>query len=326
MLKIRPSVLALLSALGLAAANPALAQAPAYPTRPVMVLVPFAAGGTADTLGRIFADKLSQRMGQQFLIENRTGAGGNTGVAATARANPDGYTLGVASVTIAINPHVYKERMPFDPVKDLKPLLLMATQPNVLVVHPSIPAKTLPELVAYVKANPNKESFASSGVGTSLHLCMELLMTQTGISLPHVVYRSSGQVIQDVMAGQVKIACDNAASAVSQVKAGNVRGIGVSSLKRLEDLPDLPALAETLPGFEALTWFGFVAPSNLPDDIAQKLITELKAVSGDPGVQEKLKQLSAVPSGLAGEEFGRFIQSELAKWGPVVEKAGIKTQ
>lgn len=310
-------------ALLLGFAATAVAQ-PAYPNRPVVVLVPFAAGGTADALGRIFAERLSARMGQQFLIENRTGAGGNTGVAATARAAPDGYTLGVASVTIAINPHVYREKMPFDPVRDLKPLHLMATQPNVLVVHPSIPAKTLPELIAYLKANPGRESFASSGVGTSLHLCMELLMAQTGVTLPHVAYRASNQVIQDVIAGHVKVACDNAASAVAQVKAGTVRGIGVSSLKRLDDLPDLPALAETLPGFEALTWFGFVAPADLPAPIADRLVVELAAVAADPGVQERLRQLSAVPSTLAGAAFGAFIRSELEKWGPVVERADIK--
>ncbi len=308
----------------LALGGAAFAQTSQYPTRPVIVLVPFAAGGTADALGRIFAERLSARMGQQFLIENRTGAGGNTGVAATARAAPDGYTLGVASVTIAINPHVYKEKMPFDPVKDLTPLHLMATQPNLLVVHPSIPAKTLPELIAYLKDNPGRESFASSGVGTSLHLCMELLMSQTGVKLPHVAYRASNQVIQDVIAGHVKIACDNAASAVSQVKAGTVRGIGVSSLKRLEDLPDLPAIAETLPGFEALTWFGVVGPAGLPDPVVEKLIRELTAVAAEPGVQERLRQLSAVPSTLSSKAFGDFIRSELGKWGPVVEKAGIK--
>lgn len=297
---------------------------PDYPTRPVTVIVPFAAGGTADSLGRVFAERLSARTGQQFLIENRAGAGGNIGVGATARAAPDGYTIGVASVTIAINPHVYKDKMPFDPVRELKPLHLMGTQPNVLVVHPSVPAGTLPELVAYLKANPGRESFASSGIGTSLHLCMELLMTQTGVSLPHVVYRASNQVIQDVMAGHVKVACDNAASAVPQIKAGNVRGIGVSALKRLDDLPELPALAETLPGFEALTWFGVVAPAGLPNPLAEKLIRELTAVAAEPGVQERLRQLSAVPSTLSGEAFGGFIRSELAKWGPVVEKAGIK--
>ena len=316
------AVAAILS--GLAGAEPAGAQPAGYPSRPVMVIAPFAAGGTADVIGRIFAERLSARMGQQFQIENRTGAGGNTGVAATARSAPDGYTLGVASVTIAINPHIYKEKMPFDPVRDLKPLHMMGTQPNVLVVHPSIPATTLTELVAYLKAHPGKESFASSGVGTSLHLCMELLMTQTGASLPHVAYRSSNQVIQDVMAGHVKVACDNAASAVPQVKAGTVRGIGVSALQRLDDLPDLPALAETLPGFEALTWFGIVAPADLPQPIADRLIAELREVARDPGVQARIMQLSAIPSTLAGPEFGAFVRSELEKWGPVVERAGIK--
>ncbi|HEX2553474.1 MAG TPA: tripartite tricarboxylate transporter substrate-binding protein [Microvirga sp.] len=324
----KPTTLMTLAAAGLAAAVGLAAPAGAadWPTRPVTVIVPFAAGGTADALGRIFAERLSQRLGQQFVIENRAGGGGNIGVGATAKSVPDGYTIGVASVTIAINPHVYKERMPFDPVKDLKPLYLMATQPNVLVVHPSVPAKTVPELVSYLKANPGRESFASSGVGTSLHLCMELFMTQTGTKLPHVAYRSSNQVIQDVIAGHVKIACDNAASAVPQSLAGNVRPLAVSSLKRFEDLPGVPAIAETIPDFEALTWFGFVAPSGLPDAIAERLTAELKGIGGDPAVRAQLAKISAVPSGLAGAEFGAFIKAEIAKWGPVVEKAGITAQ
>ena len=303
----------------------AVAAQETYPARPVTIIVPFAAGGTADGLGRVFADRLSARMGQQFIVENRPGAGGNVGVGAVAKAHPDGYTIGVASVTIAINPHVYKDKMPFDPVRDLMPLHLMGTQPNLLVVNPQIPARTLPELVAYLKANPGRESFASSGVGTSLHLCMELLMSQVGVRLPHVVYRSSNQVMQDVLAGHVKVACDNAASAVPQVKAGTVRGIGVSALKRLADLPDLPTIAETLPGFEALTWFGIVAPSNLSPSIAEKLIGQLKQIAAEPETQARLADLSSIPSTLAGQEFGDFIKSELAKWEPVVEKAGIKT-
>jgi len=304
-------------------ATPALAQG-LWPAGPVRFIGIFPPGGGTDIMSRLWCAKMAEITGQQFLVENRAGAGGNVGVAATAKAVPDGYTLGVASVTIAINPHVYREKMPFDPVKDLQPLHLMATQPNLLVVHPSIPAKTVAELVAYVKANPGKESFASSGVGTSLHLCMELLMAQTGISLPHVVYRASNQVMQDVVAGQVRIACDNASSAVPQVKAGTVRGIGVSSLSRLEELPDLPAIAESLPGFEALTWFGFVAPVGLPQPVAARLVAELKAISAEPAVQERMVALSSVPSRLAGDEFAAFIRSELAKWGPVVEKAGIK--
>lgn len=312
---------------GLMAASlcPAFAQQDGYPTRPVVVIAPFAAGGTADGLGRVFADRLSARLGQQFIVENRAGAGGNIGVGATAKAAPDGYTIGIASVTIAINPHVYKEKMPFDPVRDLVPLQLMGTQPNVLVVNKDIPARNLTELVAYLKANPGKESFASSGVGTSLHLCMELIMAATGVKLPHVVYRSSNQVMQDLIAGHVKIACDNAASAVPQIKAGTVRGIGVSSLDRLKGLPDLPALAETIPGLEALTWFGIVGPAGLPKPITDKLIAELKAVAAEPETQARLEQLSSVPSRLSGPEFGAFIRSELKKWGPVVEQAGIKS-
>lgn len=302
------------------------AMADTYPTKPVTIIVPFAAGGTADVIGRIYADHLSKKFGQQFIIENRVGAGGNIGVNGTAKAAPDGYTIGVASVTIAINPHVYKGKMPFDSVKDLKPLMLMATQPNVLVVHPSLPVKTVPELISYLKENPGKETFASSGVGTSLHLCMELFMSQTGTKMAHVAYRSSGQVIQDVMAGHVKIACDNAASAVPQSLAGSVRPLAVSSLKRLDDLPGVPTISETIPQFEALTWFGLVAPAGLPNELAGKLTSEMYTISQDPEVQSQLRKLSAVPSSLKADEFGRFIKSELEKWGPVVEKAGIKAE
>ena len=302
------------------------AMADTYPTKPVTIIVPFAAGGTADVIGRIYADRLSKKFGQQFIIENRVGAGGNIGVNGTAKAAPDGYTIGVASVTIAINPHVYKGKMPFDSVKDLKPLMLMATQPNVLVVHPSLPVKTVPELISYLKENPGKETFASSGVGTSLHLCMELFMSQTGTKMAHVAYRSSGQVIQDVMAGHVKIACDNAASAVPQSLAGSVRPLAVSSLKRLDDLPGVPTISETIPQFEALTWFGIVAPAGLPNELAGKLTSEMYTISQDPEVQSQLRKLSAVPSSLKADEFGRFIKSELEKWGPVVEKAGIKAE
>lgn len=302
------------------------AMADTYPTKPVTIIVPFAAGGTADVIGRIYADRLSKKFGQQFIIENRVGAGGNIGVNGTAKAAPDGYTIGVASVTIAINPHVYKGKMPFDSVKDLKPLMLMATQPNVLVVHPSLPVQTVPELISYLKENPGKETFASSGVGTSLHLCMELFMSQTGTKMAHVAYRSSGQVIQDVMAGHVKIACDNAASAVPQSLAGSVRPLAVSSLKRLDDLPGVPTISETIPQFEALTWFGLVAPAGLPNELAGKLTSEMYTISQDPEVQSQLRKLSAVPSSLKADEFGRFIKSELEKWGPVVEKAGIKAE
>lgn len=316
--------LAVLALWAVCAPDSASAQAASYPSRPVTIIAPFAAGGTADSLGRIFADRLSARLGQQFIVENKTGAGGNVGVAATAKAPPDGYTLGVASVTITINPHVFKDKMPFDPVKDLKPLLLMGTQPNVLVVHPSIPARNLTELVRYLKANPGKESFSSSGIGTSLHLCMELVMAATGVTLPHVTYRSSNQVMQDLIAGHVRITCDNAASAVPQVQAGTVTGIGVSSLARMKELPNLATLAETIPGLEALTWFGIVAPAGLPDDIAGKLIAELKKIAEEPETQARLEQRSVAPSQLAGKQFGDFIRSELNKWGPVVERAGIK--
>ena len=299
------------------------AQAQTYPERPVTVIVPFAAGGNADVLGRIFAEKLSARLGKQFVVENRAGAGGNIGGAAVAQAQPDGYTIGVATVTITINPHIYKEKNPYDTVRDFRPLLLMGTQPNIITVHPSVPAKNLAELIAWLKANPG-QGYATSGVGTSIHLCMELLSQMTGVQLTHVPYRSSAQVMQDVISGQVKLTCDNASTSLPQIKAGNIRAIGVTSKERSADAPEIPAVAETLPGFEAVSWHSWVASAKIPKPILDVLEKELVAVAAMPDVQKRLRELGVAPSSLAGDAFAEFVKAELAKWGPVVEKAGIK--
>ena len=299
----------------------ALAQG-AYPSRFVTVIVPFGAGGNSDVLGRIFAERMGQRLSQQFVIENRAGAGSNTGLTALARATPDGYTIGIATSSMTINPHIYKDKMPFDPVKDFQPLLLIAKQPNVVVVNNSIPAKTLPELIEFLKVNQN-ESYGSSGIGTSLHLCMEMIKQQTGVKITHVPNRSSAAVLQDVIGGHTRIACDNTSTALAQVKAGTLRGIAVSSLQRLPDAPELPTIAETLPGFEALTWHSYVAPAGIPKEALDKLTAELKAVFAEADVQRRLKELSVAPSGITGAAFHDFIKSEVVKWGPIIEKARI---
>jgi tripartite-type tricarboxylate transporter receptor subunit TctC len=308
----------------LAGSIPALAQQK-WPERAVTVIVPFGAGGNADILGRIFAERLAQRLGQPVIIENRVGAAGNTGVAAIAKARPDGYTIGVGTVgAMAINPHIYKEKMPFEPFTELKPLMVMATQPNILVVNTDMPVRSLPELIAYLKVNPDKESYGTSGVGSTLHLCMEMIVQATGVRVAPVAYRASNQVLQDVIGGQIRIACDNASTALEQVRGGKLRPLGVTSPKRYAELPDVPAIAETIPGFDALTWHAFVAPAGLPQEIVDKLIGELSAIAKEPEIAARLKPLGLDSSGIAGADFERFHRAEFEKWKPIIEKAGIK--
>lgn len=316
--------IALTSALALSWAMTGEAQ-DKWPTKPVTVVVPFAAGGNADVLARIIGEKASKALGQPFVFENRTGAGGNTGVAAAVKANPDGYTLGIGTTgALTINPHLFKEKMPFDAVKDVKPLMIMAAQPNLIVVSNSLPVKTLAELITYLKANPDKESYASSGVGTSQHLCMELFAQQTGVKIAHVPYRASNQIMQDVMSGQVKITCDNFASAYEQVKAGTVRALAVTSAEKYPGSPEIPTAAETLPGFEVGVFHGYIATAALPDEIAKKIVTELQAALKERDVQEKLKALGVQPSGATGAEFSAYLKGQYDKWQAVIEKAGIK--
>ncbi len=296
-----------------------------WPSKPVIVMVPFAAGGNADVLGRIFAEKLGNRLGQQFVIENRVGAGGNTGIAAMVKAPPDGYTIGVGTASgLAINMHLFKDKMPFNAERDVRPLMIMGTQPNILVVHPSIPAKTLPELIDYLKANPDKESYGSSGIGTSIHICMEIIANQTGIKVGHVAYRASNQIMQDIVGGQIKITCDNASTALPQVKEGKLRAIAVTSPKRYAHLPEVPTVAETLPGFDVLTWHSYIAPRAMPAEIGDRLIKELLEIGKEPDVRAKLEALGVESSSVAGAAFEAFMQQQQVYYGGVIEKAGIK--
>lgn len=296
----------------------------AWPTKPVTVLVPFGAGGTSDLLGRLITPRLAARLGQQFVVENRAGAGGNIGVQALARATPDGYTVGMSTVSAhAINPHLYKERLGFDPIRDFYPLTMVATQPNMLVVHPSIPAQNLAQLIAYLKANPGKESFASSGVGTSIHLAGEMFKLMAGVDIEHVAYRSSGEIMQNLVGGHVKLAFDNFSSAWPHVQGGRLRGIAVTSRERIRLAPDLPSMHETLSGFEAVSWHGFFAPAAVPRPILDRLSSEIRAVIAEPEIAQRMRDLGAEPSGNSPDEFMTFIRAEIAKWGPVVERARV---
>jgi tripartite-type tricarboxylate transporter receptor subunit TctC len=311
-----------LAVAGATAAGPAQAQQ--WPTKPVTVIVPFAAGGNTDVAARIFTERLSQRLGQQFVVENKSGAGGSIGIGAMAKANPDGYTLGVVTAgTLFILPHIYKGKLGYDGRKDIRPVAMVGTQPNMLIVHPSVPAKTVPEFIAYIKANPDKISYGSSGIGTSQHLCMELIVQHTGAKMTHVPYRASNQIIQDLLGGNIQATCDQFSTAYPQVQAGKANAIAVSSLERYGFDPKIPALAETIPGLD-VTWAAvFITPSGVPEEIRKKLADELIAITKDPVVIERLKALSVTPASLSGAELEKAVAADYDKWAPIVERAKI---
>ncbi len=305
-----------------ASARPAAAQQ--WPTKPVTVIVPFAAGGNVDAAARLFSERLSQRLGQQFVIENKSGAGGSIGIAAMANSKPDGYTLAVVSAgTLFILPHIYKNKLGYNGLKDILPIAMVAYQPNMVIVDPKVPAKTVPEFLAYLKNNPDKLSYGSSGIGTSQHLCMELIVQHTGAKIAHVPYRASNQIIQDLIGGQIQMTCDQFSTAYPQVQGGKARAIGVSSLERYPVDPSIPALAETVPGLE-VTWTAvFVAPSKVPPEIANKLAAELREIAKDPAMIEKLKGLGVTPMSVTGSDLQKMIASDYEKWKPIVERANI---
>jgi tripartite-type tricarboxylate transporter receptor subunit TctC len=302
---------------------PAIAQT--FPTRPITMVVPFAAGGSTDVVARIIAQKMSEGLGQQVIIENVAGAGGSTGAARVAKAEPDGYTILMGNVaTHALNPLMLK-RKPYDAVTDFTPVSLLVLVPNVLVVHPSLPAKTVPELIALLKADPSKYNYASSGVGTPLHLSGELFKSMAQVNMQHIAYRGSGPALNDVVAGQVPIMFDNLPSASEFIRAGTLRGIAVTTKERASSFPDMPTIAEGgLAGYETYTWNALFAPPNTPKAVVDRLNTEaLKAVK-DPAVQERLKTFSATVVGSTPEALGEHVKTEVAKWTPVVKEAGVQ--
>jgi tripartite-type tricarboxylate transporter receptor subunit TctC len=316
-----------IAALALVALAPAISLAQGYPTKPVRLVVPFPAAGTTDILARAAAQKLSETWNQQVIVDNRPGAGGNIGSELVAKAPHDGYTLLMGTVgTHAINASLYP-KMPYDNVKDFAPIILVAGVPNVLVVNPSLPVNSVQELIAYAKANPGKLNFASSGSGTSIHLSGELFKTMTGVQMTHVPYKGSAPALTDLMGGQVQLMFDNLPSSLAFIKAGKLRALAVTSATRSPALPDVPTVAESgVPGFEASSWFGLLAPAGTPNDIILKVNADTQRWLASPDAKEKLQAQGAAAAGGTPEDFAKHIQAETAKWARVVKESGAKVE
>jgi tripartite-type tricarboxylate transporter receptor subunit TctC len=306
----------------------AFAVAADYPSRPVRLIVPFPAGGTTDIFARLIGDRLSKSLGQQFVIDNRGGAGGNIGSDAVAKADPDGYTLLMGTVgTHAINHSLYT-RMPYDALRDFAPVAFVAGVPNVLVVNPkNIKATTVQEFIAEAKSTPRKFNMASSGNGTSIHLSGEMFKQMTGVDFVHVPYRGSGPAVNDLLAGQVDLMFDNLPSSIGHIRAGTLRAIAVTSAQRSPALPDVPAIAEAgVPGFEASSWFALFAPVKTPREIVDKLNAEVLKALDDPEVQKRFAEVGGEIRKQSPQEFGAFVKGELEKWAQVVKASGAKIE
>jgi tripartite-type tricarboxylate transporter receptor subunit TctC len=307
----------------LLAANEAAAQP--WPAKPIKWVVPFAPGGTTDILARTVGDKLSQAVGQPVIVENKPGAGGGVGAEFVAKAAPDGYTImGGTISTHAINASLYKN-LPYDPVRDFVPIVLLARVPNMLVVNVDVPAKNVPELIALLKATPGKYTFASSGNGTSQHLSGELFKSMSGTDMQHIPYKGSPPALQDVMGGQVTMTFDNITTAWTLAKAGKLRALAVTTANRSSVAPDVPTLAESgLPGFEVGSWQGVFAPVGTPPEIVKRLNAEIVKILNLPDVRDKLAGLGAELVGNTPEEFAVMVKAEVVKWADVVKKSGAR--
>jgi tripartite-type tricarboxylate transporter receptor subunit TctC len=307
-----------------AAALPAIsciARADTYPSHPVHLVVGFAAGSTTDILARLMGQWLSQRLGQQFVIENRPGAGGNIGAETVVKSAPDGYTLLMVPPAVAANAALY-EHLNFDFLRDTAPVAGVVRVPNVAEVHPSVPVNTIPELIAYAKAN--KLSYASAGIGTPSHLAGQLFNVMTGVNLQHVPYRGDGPAMADLIAGQVPVAFATMIASIEHIRAGQLRPLGVTTLKRSDVLPDLPSISEFVPGYETSSWFGIGAPAGTPADIIETLNRETNAGLADPVIKARLADMGCMVLTGSAADFGKLIADETEKWGKVIRDAGIK--
>ena len=302
------------------------AHAQTFPSRPIKIIVPFGPGGASDSLPRLIGPKLTDAWGQPVVIENRTGAAGNIGMEAGAKAAPDGYTLTSAPVgNLAVNPHMYS-KLAYDVWKDFTLITLIGSVHNVLVISPSVPAQTLPEFVKYAKANPGKLSYGSGGVGSQAHMCPEMLKSLAGIDMVHVAYKGVGDSIKDLLGGQLAMICAQIPSAAPLVKAGKLRALGVASAKRSPILPDVPTVNEALgtSGFEAVSWYGLVGPAGMPADVVAKIQSEIARAVQAPDVREKMLGMGAEPIGSTPGELAAIMRQDYERYGAIIKRLGIK--
>ncbi|HEY5216835.1 MAG TPA: tripartite tricarboxylate transporter substrate binding protein [Pseudolabrys sp.] len=301
------------------------AQAADYPNRPVHIIVGYPAGGSTDIVARLIGNWLSERLHQTFIVENRSGAGNNIATEAVTKATPDGYTLLLINPANTVNASLYK-KLNFVFLRDIDPVANVIQVPNVMEVNPSVPAKTVAEFIAYVKANPDKINIASSGNGTSIHLSGELFKMMTGLKITHIPYKGSAPMLTDLLGGQVQVTFDNLPSSISHIRAGKLRALAVTTAKRSPELPDVPTVAETIPGYEAVAFFGFGVPHGTPKEIVDLLNKEINLAIKDAGMQAKLKDLGGIPDPGTPADYGKFLAKETAKWEKVVHAANLSVE
>jgi tripartite-type tricarboxylate transporter receptor subunit TctC len=299
------------------------AKAQVYPARPIRLIVGYTPGGSADLTSRLMGQWLSERLGQSFVIENRPGGGTNIATEAVVRAPPDGYTLLLAAPANAINATLY-DKLNFNFLRDVEPVAGLIRFPNVVVVNPSVPVKSIPELIAYAKANPGKLNMASSGNGSTIHMSGELFKMLTGINMVHVPYRGGAPALTDLIGGQVHVMFDNIPTCAEHVKSGKLRGLAVTSTTRSEVLPDLPTVADFLPGYEASAWYGIVAPKNTPAEVIDRLNKEINGVLADAAAKTRFAELGAILLPGSAADFGKLLSDETDKWGKVVKFSGAR--
>ena len=306
--------------------SPLLAFAQGYPSKPVKMIVPYAAGGTTDVLARIMADKLTQGLGQTVVIEYKPGAGGTIGAEAAAKSPADGYTMVMGAPGSHSTATSLYAKLPYDPVKDFVPIVHVANVPNSIVVHPSLAVKSVPELIAYAKSRPGELTYGSAGTGATTHLTGELFALLANVKLTHIPYKGSGQAMVDLLGGQIQMMFENLPGAATQIRSGKIRGLAVTSLRRSAAFPDLPAVSETLPGFEVVAWFALFAPAGTPAAIVARLNAESNKALSLAEVREKIAAAGSDPIGGTSDELARFLANDIAKWTRVTRDAGIKPQ
>jgi tripartite-type tricarboxylate transporter receptor subunit TctC len=309
----------------LALACSPVAFADDYPNRPVRLIIPFPAGGSNDVVGRLVANQLSEKLGAKVYVDNRGGAGGVIGTEVAANSAPDGYTLLVVSLAHAVNPSLYK--LNYDPIKSFTPVGIMATGPNVLVVNPEMPVKSVKDLLALAKEKNGDLDYASAGIGSFQHLGGELFKLTAGVKLQHVPYKGGGPAMQDVIAGHVKIMFSSLVQTTPFIQSGQLRALGIGGLKRSPVLPDVPTIDEAgVPGYEAVNWWGIVAPAGTPPEIVAKIHDDIQKATVSPELKEAFDREGASAVNMTSEEFGRYIETEIAKWGRVVKEGNIRAQ